>query len=249
MSKILYAGLSDPGRLRRHNEDRWLADPGLGLYVVADGLGGIVGGERAAELAVQYLPHYLRKHLRGLGSLGDARTTERILAAFADLCQHVRQEGLAQPRLKGMGTTVVAALVWDRQALIAHLGDSRAYLLRDGGLEQLTRDHSPIQRLLDRGEITPEQVAGHPAAGQLTRYVGMRVDTSPDLRLLDLQPGDQLLLCSDGLTEMLTDSELTALLRQRLPPHEACQRLVETANAAGGHDNVTVVVVAVHGGP
>jgi protein phosphatase len=242
---LSYGGMSDPGRLRRRNEDRWFADPGLGLFAVADGLGGVAGGEQAAQLVVDSLPSLLRKYLRGLTALTDSRVPERVLTAAAELCHLVRQEGTNHPLWKGMGTTVVFVLIWDGQALVGHMGDSRAYLLRSGSLELLTRDHSPVQRMLDRGEITPEQAAHHPSTGQLTRYVGMKVDSSPDLRLLELQSDDQLLLCTDGLTEMVSDDWIAELLGQYLPPTQACERLVKAANVAGGHDNITALAITV----
>ena len=143
-----------------------------------------------------------------------------------------------------MGATVVFGLVWDRQALIGHVGDSRAYLLRGDALEQLTKDHSTVQRLLDERKIEPEQVAAHPSAGELTRYIGLSREVTADVRLVDLEPDDLLLLCSDGLSSMLEPVEIEGILSLRLPPEQTCRLLVDTANLKGGDDNITAVVVA-----
>jgi protein phosphatase len=244
MAKIVHAGQSDRGRMRRNNEDRWLTDGSMGLFAVADGLGGAAGGELAAQMVIDSLPGCLRRHLRLIGNLADSRVSERVVAALMELNALVRTESQKHPMFKGMGATLVLALARDWQALIAHLGDSRAYRCRQGALELLTRDHTPLQRLLERGELTAEQARRHPSAGLLSRYVGMKVEASPDLRIVEMQPGDQLLLCSDGLYEMLSEAQMADILTHAATPREACQQLIDTANAAGGHDNITAVVAA-----
>jgi PPM family protein phosphatase len=243
MNRFSYAGISDPGRSRPRNEDRWLAEPTLGLYVVADGVARGSGGALAAQLIVETLPPLLRRHLRGVRDLADPRAAERIQDALAEVNAHVHREGWKRPQHTGMGATLVLALVWEGRALVAHVGDSRAYLYRQGALLPLTKDHSVIQRLLDEGAITPEEAADHPAGGRLTRYIGLAEDVKADSRLVELEAHDRLLLCSDGLPSMLSHAEIEGLVGLPLPPLEICRLLVGTANLQGGLDNVTAVVV------
>lgn len=243
MNRNPCAGLSDPGRRRSYNEDRWLADPALGLYLVADGLGGAKGGELAAQWIVDALPPLMRKHLRGVRSLAHELAAQRVSDVLRDLSCQLYGETLRSPYLSGMGAALVCALVWERQALIAHLGDCRAYLYHEGKLEQLTRDHSTVQRLIDQGRITVQQAAYHPAAGQLTRYVGFGKEMAPETSVRDLAPGDRLLLCSDGLYSLLDDNEMAGILQLGMSPSETCRLLVDTANLQGGDDNITAVIV------
>jgi len=243
--RIRHAGRTDRGRVRAHNEDAWVADPQQGLYVVADGMGGEFAGALAAKVVVETLPSLLRQKMAGIEDFARPGAATPLLAALAELSHRLRQETEHQPGLAGMGATVVLALIRGAQALVAHLGDSRAYLLRGGGLERLTRDHSLVQLLLDGGEITPAEAATHSARGQLTRNVGMAGEPLPEARVLALSPGDRLLLCTDGLTGMLSDAELPALAGPNQGPEETCARLVQAANEAGGKDNVTVVVMDV----
>jgi protein phosphatase len=156
----------------------------------------------------------------------------------------VRSEGKSRFGLTGLGSTVVLALIRDNSALVAHMGDSRAYLSREQRLEQLTRDHTLAQLLVDCGEITSDQIATHPAQTQLTRFVGMQTQPMPETRLLELLLGDRLLLCSDGLTSMLDHDSISLILRRHQSPDVACQELIDAANEAGGKDNITVVIVA-----
>ncbi len=242
MTKLNSAGLSDQGQ-RRHNEDRWTADPSLGLYLVADGMGGAVAGELAAQWVVDSLPPLLRRQLRSLRDLADPRAAERLREALLTVNAQVHAESQKHPYMEGMGAAVVCAVVWEKQALIGHLGDSRAYLLHDGALEQLTRDHSTVQVLVDRGEITLAEAATHDASGKLTQFVGMGQDALPMLCLRDVARGDLLLLCSDGLTSTLGDAEMEGILQLKVPLPQRCQLLIDTAKLLGADDNITVIVV------
>lgn len=248
MSTISYAGLSDVGRVRTENEDRWFADPDQGLFLVADGIGGAVAGGLASQIVAEVLPRLLRNRLHGTRDPADAGVANQVSAALVELSERLREESRRAMGLKGMGSTVVLALVRQRQAVVAHMGDSRAYLLRAGRLEQLTKDHTIAQLLVDCGELAPEKAASHPAHGQLTRFVGMGIEALPETECIELSPGDRLLLCSDGLTGMLSDQQILAILSQQTAPDEACRHLIAAANEAGGKDNITAVVVAVGDG-
>jgi PPM family protein phosphatase len=238
-----WAGLSDRGRVRERNEDRWSVDVGLGLFIVSDGMGGRPAGEVASEIVVATLPTLVATHFGPAPDLAARDATQRLGMALTELSTDLREGSQDTPRLAGMGATAVVALVSHATALIAHLGDSRAYLWRDRGLHRLTRDHSLAQELSDAGAITDQQAAGHPARGQLTRYVGMVGEALPDARRITLRPADRLLLCSDGLTAMLDDARIQVILDGCPDPHHACHALVGAANDAGGTDNITVLVV------
>jgi len=240
---IRYAGLSDRGLVRENNEDNWSADDSQGLFIVSDGVGGQLAGELASQIVVQALPVLLRERLAGIGDLSDVKASELIIGALCELSNRVRSEAKGEAGIEGLGATVVLALIRDASAMIAHMGDSRAYLLRGGKLRQLTNDHSIVQLLIERGEIAQKQAHTHPSRGQLTRSVGMAGEPLPEAQFVALEPGDRLLLCTDGLTGMLAHKRIHAILDGGLEPETACQRLIDKAKAAGGHDNITAVVI------
>jgi serine/threonine protein phosphatase PrpC len=241
MLTIRAAGCTDRGRVRSENQDRWLADAARGLYLVTDGMGGAFAGALAAQLVVTSLPVLLEAALPAEADLTAA--SDGVRAALVTLSEQMRQASVKQFGRAGMGATVVMALIRQDQALIAHLGDSRAYLLRSGQFTCLTRDHSLAQLLLEAGEITAEEAKQHPGRAQLTRYVGMSREVLPEVHALRLAPGDRLLLCSDGVWKPLAQETLRAELQADEPPRSLCQRLVGQANAAGGDDNSTTLVV------
>jgi protein phosphatase len=231
---ITHACVSDPGRTHPENQDRWFADPEFGLYVVADGM----ADEVPAQLVIDRLPGFLRAPLAGFRDLTEPAAAEAIQAALTQLNEETRS-------LDTTGSTVVLALIRSGQALIAHLGDSRVYLFRGACLTRLTRDHSWFHEMLDSGAITPEEAARARSNGGPTRFIGMWGEPVADFQVLDLQSGDLLLLCSDGLTGMLTDADLFDILRKSPAAADACGRLVAAANVAGGEDNITALVIAV----
>jgi serine/threonine protein phosphatase PrpC len=237
------ACLSDTGRVRKQNEDRCLVDLERTLFIVADGIGGQQAGEVASEAVVTVLPPMIEQHMARLNPRS-ARSIEDVLrSAILELSQNLRTESKGRLGLQGMGATVV--LVWLRRGMahLAHLGDSRIYLLRRGKLIRETEDHSVVAMLLRRKEITAEEARMHPARGRITRYVGMEGDVFADVRSIPLQHGDRFLLCSDGLSGMLTGEQIAHLLHTHTEPELACKALVEAANAAGGKDNITALVV------
>jgi protein phosphatase len=238
VTTISHAARSDAGRTHDQNQDRCLTDPGLGLYLVSDGMAEDI----SPQVVIDKLPGLLQTALTGVTDLTDGRAACAVRSAVAEVSRKVRAEG--ERNYNVLGATVVLALVRGGDALVAHLGDSRAYLLRAGKLERLTRDHSHLEHMIDLGWIKPEEESWRGNGGP-TRYAGMPAAAEADVRGLELRPGDRLLLCSDGLTEMLDDDEIREVLVPPLSPAQACERLVAAANRAGGGDNITVVVVAV----
>ena len=242
MATTPYAGLSDLGRKRARNDDRWGADAAQRLYIVADGVGSTSRGDLAAGLVVELLPRHVARHLAG-ADLRDAQAAERLGRALLEMCNDLYARSRTDPDLTSADTTVVAGVITDSRALIAHLGDSRAYLYRDGQVQRLTKDHTIVQAALDAGEITAEQAAHHPNRSVVTRHVLMPPPAKPDVSALDLHPGDRILLSSDGLHGVIDDATLAAILTDHPDPADACRALTAAANQAGGPDNITAVVV------
>jgi len=235
-----FAG-TDVGLARSGNEDSHLR--GRTVFAVADGLGGHQGGEVASAMAVEPLAA-----LDGRAFADADQAAEALTAAIRAANQAILQRGRSDPELWGMGTTVTAAAVaHDRVLQLAHVGDSRAYLLRKGApLRQLTTDHTVVAEAVERGLLTREQAAIHPQRGVVTRAVGLDPDVRVDLpEPLELEPGDQVLLCSDGLTEVVDDDQIAGVLAGQVDGGDACGTLIAAANRAGGPDNVTVVLLRV----
>ena len=240
---LRYSGLSDVGRARKRNEDSWNADPVGGLFIVADGMGGHLSGNVASRIVVEALPPLIFASLDGVMDITSVEAAEKVCGAISRLSERMRAESDGKPGFSGMGSTLVMALVRDGVALVAHLGDSRAYILRNGVLRMLTRDHSVVQFLYDSGEITSDEMEKHPARNQITRYVGMGGEAEAEARAFPLAPGDRILLCSDGLTGMVDEARITTALLGEPDTELACNKLVNLANDSGGKDNITVVIL------
>jgi protein phosphatase len=189
------------------------------------------------------LQERVRERELGSGRLSSERVRRSLARAVREPSGQLRGEAEKRPDLAGMGATVALALLAGHRAHVAHLGDSRAYLLRRGRLQQLTKDHTVAAALLHLGEISEGEALAHPARHRLTRYIGMESEAVPDLRVVALEAGDRLLLCSDGLTGMVPDRRIAQLMRRQRTPKEACKALVAAANAAGGRDNVSAIVI------
>ncbi|HPY49837.1 MAG TPA: protein phosphatase 2C domain-containing protein [Sedimentisphaerales bacterium] len=240
---MVYAGLTDVGRMRETNEDAFGIDPQLGLMVVADGLGGHPAGEVASAFVVEALPRQLA--MGRAAGLEDAQGPAQLLSqSLLIVAEQLRDMGCATPEQEGMGATVVAALVSDAALLVAHLGDSRAYRLRNGHLELLTRDHNLGNALRDEG-VVHDGAEDIPEYHVLRRFVGMDQPLPPDVGAFDLRQRDRYLLCSDGLTNMLDEGEIAEVLRAETPCEQICRQMVSRANEAGGYDNITVIVAEV----
>ena len=227
------AGLTDTGRRRRQNEDAFVCEPPL--FAIADGMGGAQAGELASRLAAAAIEEAGAAVADEEGVAGAVRTANA----------RIFERSLTDPAVAGMGTTATVALV-DEQAgtlTLAHVGDSRAYRYRAGELEQLTTDHSLVAELVRSGRLTEAEAAVHPHRSVITRALGTEADVEVDTLSLELTPGDLVLLCSDGLSAMVRDDEIARLLEDSdRDPHVAAETLVRAANAAGGEDNVTVVL-------
>ncbi len=238
--RLAACGASDTGRVRAGNEDRFHA--GTSLFAVADGLGGHAAGEVASALAIEALAG-----LDGRAFPAHEQARQALLEAFADAHRSVAGQAAAEPAWQGMGTTLTAVLVDDGLAHLAHVGDSRGYLLRgDGPLRRLTHDHTVAAELVRSGRLRPEEVADHPEWWALTQAIGLgRVVVVEAPEPLPLEDGDQVLLCSDGLTGVVDDGRIGELLAGHPRAEAACLALIDAANAAGGPDNVTVVLLRV----
>lgn len=206
-------------------------------------MGSHPSGELAARIVVETLPAQLRATMASVGRLSHNGAVEAILKVVTRLSRQIHDESQNQLGLGGMGSTVVLAWIHGDQALVVHLGDSSAFLLRDNLLQRLTNSHTLMQLLLSDGTMTLEQSTTHPATNRLTRYVGMPGDALPEAGLLEWRCGDRLLLCSDGLTRSLDDDELRRILAATPEPDVACRRLIDAANEEGGRDNITALIV------
>jgi protein phosphatase len=229
---------SDLGRRRPANEDAYAVAPELGLYLVADGMGGHRAGQVASGLAA-------RAALATLRSLGEGRSgvVERLRACVTAANAEILASSRAKPELAGMGTTVVALLADGPRVALAHVGDSRAYRVRGAAIRRLTEDHTLVGELVRRGEISERAAASHPQRHVLLQALGVRRDVDPDMLELVPEPGDRYLLCSDGLTGHLADAEIAELVSDESDLDAACERLIDLANRRGGDDNITVVLL------
>jgi protein phosphatase len=233
--KLAAGSATHTGLVRTNNEDSFLVDNEHVLYAIADGMGGHRGGEVASRTAVEALRASVAA---GLG----------VQDAIVRANSAVIERATGDEELTGMGTTMTAVVVaGGRQLLIGHVGDSRAYLLRDGVLRRITEDHSLVEELVREGRLTPEQAESHPQRAIVTRALGVDPVVDVDLYTLEVSAGDRLLLCSDGLTTMVRERDVERLARSETDPQRTAEILVEAANRAGGEDNTSVVVIDVIG--
>jgi protein phosphatase len=232
MSRVVHIGHgTDTGKKRRRNEDEYVVEPPL--FAIADGMGGAQAGELASSLAAGAL----RDDEGGAGS-GERHVSELIQEANRRVYQRSSQDAAAS----GMGTTMTVALVGDGAVAFGHVGDSRAYLIRDGKLDQLTEDHSLVAELVRSGKLSPEEAGTHPQRSVITRALGTDPDVDPDTFSIETEPGDLFMLCSDGLTSMVEDEViLSTIEKNRGDLHAAAKSLIRAANKGGGEDNITVV--------
>lgn len=249
-------GLTDVGRKRRHNEDAYLLDAERGLFVVADGMGGHAAGEVASRITVESIQEYIaatdEEHESSWPFGFNSRVSlegNRLTTAVEKANEKVMRAVQNRPELKGMGTTVVAALFDADRATLVHVGDSRAYLFRDGELRRLTDDHSWVQEQVNAGILSEDEAKSHPLKNVVTRALGGAVHVSVDLIEVPVRAGDRFLLCSDGLTGMVPDEDLFALFKSGDGLEKIVRQFIDQANDRGGVDNITAILVEVAGDP
>jgi len=246
--KIRSAGGTSVGRVRSSNEDHYGIFDDLGLFVIADGMGGHAAGEVASVMAVDTIRYAFQAGLtdRSRSTRTPFDPSRRLVAAIEDANARIFDAGQHDPSLAGMGTTVAAVWIDGDAGRVAHVGDSRVYLFRDRTLKQITTDHSFVNDSLSRGLMTPDEAATHPMKHVLVRALGTGPSVDIDVGMVALAPDDLFLLCSDGLSNLVTPSDLLATLA--VPASDLkgqCQRLIDLANQYGGIDNITAVLVHV----
>lgn len=242
--KLTSCGMTDVGCRRDHNEDNFLINDHLQLYVVCDGMGGHAGGEVASAIAI----HTIEESFTSMdwNSFAAADTDilaqEQIRFAVSLAGRKIHEVATDNPTFKGMGTTCVAMFVYDDIAYLGHVGDSRCYLVRGSGVEQVTEDHSWVNEQILKGKLTEEKAKNHPYKNIITRSLGFRETEEVDIIKVPMSAGDQLLLCSDGLSNLVEGEEMKELLLEHTP-QAAARQLINLACERGGDDNITVVIL------
>ncbi len=248
MTIELFAAV-DPGRARSNNEDSVATDDAVSLGVLADGMGGYNAGEVASNMATSFIHTELGRWLRE----ASVQATDAEVRRAMDICVDNANRAIfnaanSNPQYAGMGTTLVVAVFRENRLLVGHVGDSRAYRLRNGRLQQITRDHSLLQEQIDAGLITPEQAAFSANKNLVTRAVGVEDTVLLETHQHEVLPGDMYLLCSDGLSDMLDDASIAQLLQAHESLDQTARALIDGANDAGGKDNISVILVRASGG-
>jgi protein phosphatase len=238
-----WAAETHVGKVRQENEDRYFADPEPGIFLVSDGMGGHRGGALASGIVVEDLPVMIENALDKL-RVGTPRTIKSILErTIAEQSKQLQLEGTSESGYRDMGATLVVALLRKDRCFIANIGDSRAYRISKGRFVQLTQDHSVVSELIEKGHIEPEEAIHHAARGVITRYIGMEEKAHPHVHSFALKEADRILLCTDGLTDMVANDRIADILKTETDPRIACKSLITVANNAGGHDNVTTLII------
>lgn len=250
--KMRLVGLTDTGKVREHNEDTIAIDPDLGLMVLADGMGGYNAGEVASGIAVKTIVNLVRESMEreDMNTIDPTTKLTRpsiiLRDAIARANKIIYQTARTQPQCEGMGTTVVSALLFDNMISIAHVGDSRLYRLRSNRFEQVTMDHSLLQELVDRGFYSPEEAQRAANKNYVTRALGVEANVEVELREVPVQKGDHYVLCSDGLSDMVEDSDIHLTVNTFNDNLDAvAKHLIQLANDNGGRDNVSVVMAQI----
>jgi serine/threonine protein phosphatase PrpC len=243
-------GLTHVGRQRQHNEDNFLVEDQAGLFLVADGMGGHAAGEIASRIAVDSISEFILHTKEDDGTWPHAydehykRSTNRLMAAVRMANTRVLEAMRKDARLRGMGTTVVACMADQDTMSVAHVGDSRAYLIRDKKLSRITSDHSWVFEQVQAGMLTEAEAEKHPLRNVITRALGGALQVTPDASEIECLSGDVYLLCSDGLTGMVPEEDILRLVTENGGDlQKACQQLIDMANDRGGLDNVTAILV------
>ena len=236
-------GNTNIGRVRKNNEDAYGIYPDLSLFIVADGLGGHAGGEVASRLAVETIKDGL---VSTESYRSSAEITERIIEAIKGANNRIIQRASMMYDLKGMGTTVVVVKLEEDNAMIAHVGDSRMYLIRKNKITQITKDHTVVEEYIRLGLLTLQEALYHPNRHMLSRALGVSYDIDVDVADIQIAEGDIIILCTDGLTNMLSEKEILSAITELMPsPEKITDRLITLANNHGGIDNITVITICV----
>jgi PPM family protein phosphatase len=248
---IAARGQTDVGQKRDHNEDSFLVDDQLRLFIVADGMGGHAGGGTASRLAVETIHARIHEAWKAdpasftrPASIEESPVREVLREAVESACGSIYRAAQGDPSLAGMGTTVTATLVAGANAFVAHVGDSRCYLVRRGHIYQVSEDHSLVNEQLKAGAITPDEARHSRFKNIITRSVGFEADVSVDLMGVEVEAGDRLVICCDGLSNLVEDDEILDVVA-KAPLDDAPAQLIALANERGGDDNITVIVVHV----
>jgi PPM family protein phosphatase len=242
-------GVTHVGRQRQHNEDSFLVESTARLFLVADGMGGHAAGEIASRIAVDSISEFILHTKEDDGTWPHAydehykRSTNRLMAAVRMANTRVLEAMRKDARLRGMGTTVVAAMADGDVMSFAHVGDSRAYLIRENALTRITNDHSWVFEQVQAGMLTEAEAEKHPLRNVITRALGGALQVNPDASEIKAKPGDVFLLCSDGLTGMVPEDEILRIVTESENVEAACQTLIDVANERGGLDNITAILV------
>ncbi|NEP09001.1 MAG: Stp1/IreP family PP2C-type Ser/Thr phosphatase [Symploca sp. SIO2C1] len=235
-----FAGLTDPGLLRTVNQDNYYIDPDGRFFIVADGMGGHAGGQEASQLATKAIQTHLDEFWKSPTS-----SSELLEQAIDKANEAIIEDQQDHPERADMGTTAVVVLFRQQHCWLGHVGDSRIYRLRNSELKQITEDHTWVAKAMKAGDITPEQARSHPWRHVLSQCLGRKDLHQVDVQSIDVESGDRLLLCSDGLTEELSDTLIADYLQPDLDEKEAAAKLVEAAKENGGRDNITVVIAEI----
>jgi PPM family protein phosphatase len=244
-----FSSALDAGRARSNNEDSVALDEPCALAVLADGMGGYNAGEVASSMATSFIRTELGRWLQDAGAqAGDVEVRRAMDICVDNANRAIFNAANSNPQYAGMGTTLVVAVFRDTHVLVGHVGDSRAYRLRGARLQQISRDHSLLQEQIDAGLITQEQAAFSANKNLVTRAVGVEDTVLLETHVHEVQPGDLYLMCSDGLSDMLSDTSIAQILAANGPLEQICQALIDAANDAGGKDNISVILARAQGG-
>lgn len=244
LNKLTAYGMTDTGMKRTRNEDSYAVEPDHGVFIVADGMGGHTDGDMASGMAVKKTAEFVKMALADseiTWPFGIDHSVPREINVISTGIRLANRSVFSES--KGMGTTMVVLLIKDEKAYICHVGDSRAYRIRDNSIHQITEDHSLVAEELKRGTITKEQAKGYSLRHVITRAVGMTPDVKSDYNVENVMSGDVFLLCSDGLSGMMEDDEIMDIVLKSSSIDEQCANLIKRANEKGGNDNITAVIV------
>ena len=236
---------TDIGKAREINQDYYYISPypeqDLKLYILADGMGGYKGGDVASSLATNAAKEYIQNHFEDIDKQKES-ILNLITNAMAYANQTVYEESKKSEELEGMGTTLEICLIYNNKAYMGHIGDSRIYRMRNGILRRLTKDHSYVQKLIEDGKITREEAKTHPKKNMLTKALGCTPFVEPDIRARNIEPNDIYIMCTDGLTNMVTEKQISDIIKRDI--NKAADELIKEANRFGGYDNITVIIIS-----